>query len=204
MVLLHEPTGLLSHGALVHRSMDSNISPSIVAWSLEGTSVLGGSSWSTRTNVCREALPQLRDVASDDQNLGLQTRLVIDRDTAARFGIRPQTIDDTLYDAFGQRQISTIFTQSNQYRVVLEVKPEFQNNLQDLKHLYLRSAVGGQVPPSTTSSQGISSSTSTQVPISAAGGQVPLSALTRVETSTAPLAVNHQGQFPVVTISFNI
>jgi len=151
-----------------------------------------------------QELPQLRDVASDDQNLGLQTRLVIDRDTASRFGIRPQTIDDTLYDAFGQRQISTIFTQSNQYRVVLEVKPEFQNNLQDLQHLYLRSAVGGQTPPSTTSGQGAASSTSTQVPSSAAGGQVPLSALTRVETSTAPLAVNHQGQFPVVTISFNL
>ena len=120
-----------------------------------------------------QALPQLRDVASDDQNQGVQTRLVIDRDTVSRFGIRPQTIDDTLYDAFGQRQVSMIFTQSNQYRIVLEVKPEFQ----DLQHLYLRSAVSGQVP---------------------------LSALTRVERSTTPLTVNHQGQFPVVTISFNL
>ena len=129
--------------------------------------------WAPRLVQKLQALPQLRDVASDDQNQGVQTRLVIDRDTASRFGIRPQTIDDTLYDAFGQRQVSTIFTQSNQYRIVLEVKPEFQ----DLQHLYLRSAVGGQVP---------------------------LSALTRVETSTTPLTVNHQGQFPVVTISFNL
>ena len=68
-------------------------------------------------------------MASDDQNLGLQALLVIDRDTASRFGIRPQTIDDTLYNAFGQRQISTMFTQSNQYRVVLEVKPQFQDSL---------------------------------------------------------------------------
>lgn len=122
-------------------------------------------------------LPQLRDVASDDQNLGLQARLVIDRDAASRFGIRMQTIDETLYSAFGQRQISTIFTQSNQYRVVLEVKPQFQDSLQDLQHLRLRSVQGGQVP---------------------------LSALTRIETITTPLAINHQGQFPAVTVSFNL
>jgi multidrug efflux pump len=133
--------------------------------------------WAPRFVQKLQALPQLRDVASDDQSLGLQARLVIDRDTASRFGIRPQVIDDTLYDAFGQRQISTIFTQSNQYRVVLEVKPQFQDALQDLQHLYLRSDQGGQVP---------------------------LSALTRVESSTTPLAINHQGQFPAVTVSFNL
>jgi multidrug efflux pump len=185
-------------------TVEDRVSRTQYQYSLEDPDPQELSLWAPRFVQKLQELPQLRDVASDDQNLGLQTRLVIDRDTASRFGIRPQTVDDTLYDAFGQRQISTIFTQSNQYRVVLEVKPEFQHNLQDLQHLYLRSAVGGQVPPSTTSSQGASSSTSTQVPISAAGGQVPLSALTRVETSTAPLAVNHQGQFPVVTISFNL
>jgi multidrug efflux pump len=185
-------------------TVEDRVSRTQYQYSLEDPDPQELSLWAPRFVQKLQELPQLRDVASDDQNLGLQTRLVIDRDTASRFGIRPQTIDDTLYDAFGQRQISTIFTQSNQYRVVLEVKPEFQNNLQDLKHLYLRSAVGGQVPPNTTSSQSTTSSTSTQVPISAAGGQVPLSALTRVETSTTPLAVNHQGQFPVVTISFNL
>jgi multidrug efflux pump len=185
-------------------TVEDRVSRTQYQYSLEDPDPQELSLWAPRFVQKLQELPQLRDVASDDQNLGLQTRLVIDRDTASRFGIRPQTIDDTLYDAFGQRQISTIFTQSNQYRVVLEVKPEFQHNLQDLKHLYIRSAVGGQVPPNTTSGQGTSSSTSTQVPISAAGGQVPLSALTRVETSTTPLAVNHQGQFPVVTISFNL
>jgi multidrug efflux pump len=86
-------------------------------------------------------------------------------------------IDSALYDAFGQRQISTMFTQSNQYRVVLEVQPQFQDDLQDLQHVYLRSA---------------------------SGGRVPLSAFTRIETTTAPLVINHQGQFPSVTISFNL
>src|SRR5207302_2817113 len=111
---------------------------------------------------------------------------------------------------FGQRQISTIFTQSNQYRVVLEVKPHFQDDMQDLQHLYLRSAAGGQAPLSTGSGQGAVSTAggqaavSAQVPLSAAGGQVPLSALARVETSTAPLSISHQGQFPVVTVSFNL
>ena len=84
-----------------------------------------------------KALPQLRDVASDQQNDGLQTQLVIDRDTASRLGITPQMIDDTLYDAFGQRQISIMFTQLNQYHVVLEVKPDFATNPQDVeRHLH--------------------------------------------------------------------
>src|SRR5215813_14061903 len=185
-------------------TVEDRVSRTQFQYSLENPDAQELSLWAPRFVQKLQALPQLRDVASDDQNLGLQARVVIDRDAASRFGIRMQTIDDMLYNAFGQRQISTIFTQSNQYRVVLEVKPQFQDDLQDLQHIYLRSAVSGQVPPSTTSGQGASSNTSTQVPISAAGGQVPLSALTRVETSTAPLAVNHQGQFPVVTISFNL
>src|SRR4029453_9218349 len=181
-------------------TVEDRVSRTQYQYSLEDPNPQELSLWAPRFVQALQALPQLRDVASDDQQRGVQTHLVIDRDTASRFGIRPQTIDDTLYDAFGQRQISTIFTQANQYRVVLEVKPQFQ----ELQYLYLRSAVGGQVPPSPTSSQSAASSTSTQVPLSAAGGQVPLSALTQVETSTAPLAVNHQGQFPVVTVSFNL
>jgi len=181
-------------------TVEDRVSRTQYQYSLEDPNPQELSLWAPRFVQALQALPQLRDVASDDQQRGVQTHLVIDRDTASRFGIRPQTIDDTLYDAFGQRQISTIFTQANQYRVVLEVKPQFQ----ELQYLYLRSAVGGQVPPSPTSSQSTASSTSTQVPLSAAGGQVPLSALTQVETSTAPLAVNHQGQFPVVTVSFNL
>jgi len=191
-------------------TVEDRVSRTQYQYSLEDPDPKELSLWVPRFVQKLQELPQLRDVASDDQSLGLQARLVIDRDTASRFGIRPQTIDDTLYDAFGQRQISTIFTQSNQYRVVLEVKPQFQNSLEDLQHIRLRSAAGGQAPLSTATGQGAfgtaggQAAVSTQVPLSAAGGQVPLSALARVETSTAPLSISHQGQFPVVTVSFNL
>ncbi len=133
--------------------------------------------WVRRMVDKLRALPQLRDVASDQQDSGLQAHLTIDRDTASRLGITPQMIDDALYDSFGQRQVSTIFTQVNQYHVVLEMDPRFSRKPSDLGDIYLRTA---------------------------AGGKVPLSALTRMEEVTTPLAVNHQGQFPVVTISFNL
>jgi multidrug efflux pump len=123
------------------------------------------------------ALPELRDVASDLQNAGLQVRLTLDRTTASRLGITPQMLDDALYDAFGQRQVSTMFTQLNQYRVVLEAQPGQYQRPQDLQNIYVRSA---------------------------SGGSVPISAFTRLETITAPLAVNHQGQFPTATVSFNL
>jgi multidrug efflux pump subunit AcrB len=123
------------------------------------------------------ALPGIVDVSSDQQNQGLQASLTIDRPTASRLGITPQIIDDTLYDAFGQRQVSTIFTQLNQYRVVLEAKPDFQQHPQGLQAIYLRSA---------------------------GGGQVPLTTVARVSESTAALALNHQGQFPAATLSFNL
>jgi multidrug efflux pump len=121
--------------------------------------------------------PALRDVASDQQNGGLEARVVIDRDTASRLGITPQMVDDALYDAFGQRQVSIMFTQLNQYRVVLEASPRFQRTPKGLDTIYLRSA---------------------------AGGEVPLAAFTHVERETSPLAVNRQGQFPAVTVSFNL
>jgi multidrug efflux pump len=133
--------------------------------------------WVPRFVSRLQSLPELRDVASDQQNQGLQAHLVIDRDTASRLGITPQMIDDTLYDAFGQRQISTMFTQLNQYHVVLEAKSNFKDDLRDLNQIYLRSS---------------------------SGGQVPLGSITRLEKSTTPLAVNHQGQFPAVTVSFNL
>jgi multidrug efflux pump len=124
-----------------------------------------------------QSLPELRDVASDQQNQGLETRLNIDRETASRLGISPQTLDNTLYDAFGQRQVSTIFTQLNQYHVILETQPDFQRNPQDLSHLYVQSNTGGTVP---------------------------LSAFTHQDSLNVPLTVNHQGQFPVVNVSFNL
>ncbi len=122
-------------------------------------------------------LPELRDVSTDQQNEGLRMALTIDRSTAARLGITPQNIDDALYDAFGQRQVSTIFTELNQYRVVLAVKPEFQQGPAGLQSIYLRGA---------------------------GGGQVPLAALTQASETTGPLVVNRQGQFPAVTMSFNL
>jgi multidrug efflux pump len=121
--------------------------------------------------------PELRDVSSDLQNQGRQIFLTIDRNTASRLGITPQLIDDTLYDAFGQRQVSTIFTQLNQYRVVLEVKPDFQQHPRKLDDIYIRST---------------------------GSGKVPLSAITRVADTTGPLVISHQGQFPSTTLSFNL
>jgi multidrug efflux pump len=119
----------------------------------------------------------LRDVASDQQNLGLEAMLVIKRDTASQLGITPQMIDNALYDAFGQRQVSTIFTQLNQYHVVLEVNSDFRNRPADLSRIYIRTS---------------------------SGGVVPLNQITTLQMLQAPLAINHQGQFPVATISFNL
>ena len=133
--------------------------------------------WAPRLVEKMKSLPQLRDVATDQQDQGLEANLVIDRDTAARLGILPQAIDDTLYDAFGQRQVTTIFTQLNQYHVVLQVDPRFQQNPDALKNIYVKSSNGTQVP---------------------------LSTFTHFEQKTTALAVNHQGQFPVVTLSFNL
>jgi len=124
-----------------------------------------------------QQLPELADVASDLQNQGLQAFVDIDRDAAGRLGVTTSSIDSVLYNAFGQRQISTVFTQSNQYRVVLEVKPEFKLSPASLSHLYV---------PTT------------------AGLQVPLSAVAKVSERPTALAINHVGQFPAATVSFNL
>jgi multidrug efflux pump len=133
--------------------------------------------WAPKLVEALQALPELRDVSSDQQDQGLAAMLVIDRNTAARMGITPQVIDDTLYDAFGQRQVSTMFTQLNQYRVVLEVMPEFRQGPQSLQFLDVRSF---------------------------SGGQVPLNVFTQFTETTTPLVVSRQGQFPAVTVSFNL
>jgi len=124
-----------------------------------------------------KALPELRDVATDQQNNGSQIYLSIDRVTASRLGITTAEIDNTLYDAFGQRQINTLYTQLNQYHVIMEALPEFQQNPTMLNDIYVNSA---------------------------SGGSVPLGTFAHFESGSAPLAVNHQGQFPSVTISFNL
>jgi multidrug efflux pump len=133
--------------------------------------------WAPKLVEALQALPELRDVSSDQQDQGLASMLVIDRNTASRMGITPQLIVDTLYNAFGQRQVSTMFTQLNQYRVVLEVMPEFQQGPQSLQFLDVRSL---------------------------SGGQVPLNVFTQVTETTTPLIVSRQGQFPAVTLSFNL
>ncbi len=156
--------------------IDSRVSRTQYQYTLEDADIEELSTWAPRVLAKLQGLPELRDVASDQQTAGLQLKLTIDRDTASRMGIQPQAIDDALYDAFGQRQVSTIFTQLNQYRVILEVKPEYQKDADALNHLYVRSPTGDQVP---------------------------LAAFTRLEHTTAPLAISHQGQFPSVTISFD-
>jgi multidrug efflux pump len=133
--------------------------------------------WTPQVVEKLRTLPDLRDVASDQQPGGLLARLVIDRPTASRLGITPQMVDDALYDAFGQRLVSTMFTQLNQYHVVLESSPEFARSPDDLAKVYVRTP---------------------------AGTSTPISALTRIELDQTPLTVNRQGQFPVVTISFNL
>jgi len=133
--------------------------------------------WAPRVEAKMRTMPKLRDIASDQQTRGLQASLVIDRDTASRLGVSPNAIDSTLYDAFGQRQVATMFTELNQYHVVMEVDSAFRDSTDAIQGLYVRSSTGNQVP---------------------------LSAFTHYETKNTSLAVNHQGQFPAVTISFNL
>ena len=158
-------------------TVEDRVSRTQFQYSLESPDATDLNTWVPRLMDKLRALPQLRDVASDQLTNGLQANLVIDRDTAARLGILPQAIDDTLYDAFGQRQVSTIFTQLNQYHVVLEAQPEFQQSPEALKNIFVHSSNGTQVP---------------------------LSAFTHFQPANALLAINHQGQFPVVTLSFNL
>ena len=158
-------------------TVEDRVSRTQFQYSLESPDVNDLNLWVPRLMGRLKAVPELQDVASDQLTNGLAANLVIDRDTAARLGILPQAIDDTLYDAFGQRQISTIFTQLNQYHVVLEADPTFQQNPDSLKNIYVHSSNGTQVP---------------------------LSAFTHFEPANTLLAVNHQGQFPVVTVSFNL
>jgi multidrug efflux pump len=186
-------------------SVESRVSRTQYQYSMEDADASELANWSQQLLQKLQTLPQLRDVASDQQNNGMQANLIIDRDTASRLGILPQAIDDTLYDAFGQRQVSTMFTQLNQYHVVLEVDPQFRLTPDALKSIYVKSSSGASGAATTTA--GISGpNTSSASPPVATGpsSQVPLSAFTRLETRNAPLAINHLGQFPVVNLSFNL
>src|SRR5262249_7348619 len=126
--------------------IDARVSRTQFQFTLEDADPLELGTWATRLREKLQTSPELRDVASDQLPPGLGVGLVIDRDTASRLGVTPQAIDDTLYDAFGQRQVSTIFKQLNLYRVVLEVKPEYRDDVQALSNLYVRSDQGVPVP----------------------------------------------------------
>ena len=158
-------------------SVEDRVSRTQYQFSLEHPDATQLGIWSNRLLEAMRHTPALQDVATDQQDGGLRADLTIDRDTASRFGITAQTIDDTLYTAFGQRQVSTIFTQLNQYHVVLELSPQYRRGPDALADVY--------VPASD-------------------GRQVPLAAITKVTTTNAPLTINHQAQFPSVTLSFNL
>jgi multidrug efflux pump len=181
-------------------------------------------------------LPELTDVATDQALQGLRANLVFDRDTAMRLGISPSTIDQTLYDAYGQREVSTMFTQLNQYHVVLEVDPSFRRSPIDLRNLFIRTGTGSssggaglvaggsstssvsQGPANTSSAAATAANAATTSLTTSAlgssaiasstafptGGEIPLSAFTHVQSVAVPITVNHQGQFPVITLSFNL
>jgi multidrug efflux pump len=157
-------------------TVETRVSRTQFQYALEDLSADELGVWAPRFVEKLREVPELRDVASDQQNNGQQLNVSIDRDTSSRLGVTPLMIDNTLYDAFGQRQVSIMFTQLNQYRVVLEVDPSFRSRPQDLKDIYIQTA----------------------------GGHAPLSAFTHTHESAIPIAINHQGQFPVVTISFNL
>ena len=170
--------------------------------------------WSARFTQILRQLPELADVDNNLADRGNALDLNIDRARASRLGVPIQTIDDTLYDAFGQRQISTIFTQRNQYRVVMEVAPEFRNSEDLLNKLAVRSNGGGALTGSNATGYGMvqssNSSTATGVgqsntglPIGG-GNTVPISALATATFTNAPLVISHQNQLPAVTISFNL
>jgi multidrug efflux pump len=158
-------------------TVEDRVSRTQFQYTLEDANADELNTWAKKVVDKLRMLPQLTDVATDQQTLGSQAKLVIDRVTASRLGITPQAIDNALYDAFGQRQIATLFTQLNQYHLVLEALPEFQKDPMMLNNIYVKST---------------------------SGGAVPLSAFTHFESGTAPLAINRQGQFPAVTISFNL
>ena len=224
-------------------TVDDRVSRTQYQYTLEDPDANELNDWTNRFVGRLKQLPELEDVATDQQTGGLAVSLVIDRVTASRFGIAPSTIDNTLYDAFGQRQINTMYTQVNQYHVVLESEPQFQLDPDKLNHLYIQSnasagatgtgastsfassgasAAGSNAlttsaiytpsantlaPPAKTLSATSTSSNganSAGITSSSMSNAVPLSAFSHFEKTTEPLSISHQGQFPAITVSFNL
>nr|WP_276556553.1 efflux RND transporter permease subunit [Gluconobacter cerinus] len=173
-------------------SLDSSISATQYQFMLENPDYDTFKTWVPKIVDALKQEPSLSDVTSDLQAEGLVAQLSLDRATGARYSITPQTVDNLLYDSYGQRQISTIYTQANQYRVILEALPDLQNDLTSLNQLYL---------PGISSEAGSSTSGPTRQPTS---GLVPLKQVTTISHSLAPLLISHYGQFPATTISFNV
>ena len=168
-------------------------------YTLAGTDANEVLTWTDRLAQRLQSSPLLRDVASEVQARGLRTQINVDRQKAGRLGISMQIVNDTLNDAFGQRQISTIYGQANQYRVVLEAAPEYQRDPTALAKLYVPASAATQpVPVSSTNN------TTTAQAAATPAAQVPLDVIARIERTTAPLVVMHQEQFPAATISFNL
>jgi multidrug efflux pump len=165
-------------------TIDSTISKTQYQFVLEDANAAQLASWAPKIVAALRELPQLQDVASNSENNGLAAFITVDRDTASRFGITMATVDNALYDAYGQRIVTTIFTQTNQYRVILEAEPDLQKTMESLNAVFLPSTTAG------TLSNGL--------------GQVPLSAFAHVSQQLSPLVIDHLGQFPAVTISFNV
>jgi multidrug efflux pump len=227
-------------------TVDDRVSRTQYQYTLEDPNQDELTTWSNKLVAQLQKLPQLEDVATDQQPGGLAVELVIDRVTASRLGIAPSTLDNTLYDAFGQRQINTMYTQTNQYHVVLESEPQFQLDPNKLNHLYIQAnassgssgaapaasfaasaspsagsnaltatalytpAAATLAPPATALSAEAAAASSRKGATSAGttsstmSNAVPLSAFSHFENTTEPLSINHQGQFPSVTVSFNL
>ncbi len=157
--------------------IDSRVSRTQYQYTLQDADVAELSDWSPKLLAALRNQPELADVATDQQSGGLQVQVAVDREKASRLNVLTQAIDDTLYDAFGQRQVTTIFTQLNQYRVILEVEPKYQLQPESLDKIYVKST---------------------------SGQMVQLSSFAKATIATAPLTIVHQGQFPAVTLSFNL
>jgi multidrug efflux pump len=233
-------------------TVDDRVSRTQYQYTLEDPDLNELNDWTNRFVAKLKSLPQLEDVATDQQTGGLAVSLVIDRATASRLGIAPSTIDNTLYDAFGQRQINTMYTQLNQYHVILEAQPQFQQDPNTLQHLYIQAnASAGTSGPAASSSFSASGSSSagsnaTTAPVlytpssgvlsapanalspnnsstgtgssanssnsssantatsSTTANAVPLSTFSHFQRATEPLSITHQGQFPAITVSFNL
>ncbi len=202
-------------------TVENRVSKTQYQFTLSSPNTSELSTWTKQFMERINKIPDLQDVATDLQSEGPAVGLVIDRETASRLGITAQAIDQTLYDAFGQRQILTLYTQLNQYHVILEAMPSFQKNPTKLNDIYVRAPISQNSSPNFTSNSGsgLTAPTSLLLPVGTStsiipaslgatkninGSAIPLSAIAHFEGRTAPLSINHLGQFPMATVSFNL